>query len=80
MRYTLIALTLFLSTLSTVAMAADKVDWTPCNAEIEKFCKGVHEKDGEEALYQCLLKHDIDLSKTCDNGAHSKYEKATGKQ
>ena len=80
MRITLASLGLLVAvTASSSAFAADKVDWTPCNAEIEKFCKGVKEKDGEDGIYQCLLKHDADISKSCDNDAHSKYEEATGK-
>ena len=74
-----VALALVILSVSA-AIAADKVDWSPCKPEIEKFCKDVKDKSGEEALYQCLLKHDIDLSKTCDNEAHSLYEKLTGKQ
>lgn len=64
---------------ASVAFAADKVDWSPCQTEITKWCQGVKEKSGEEALYQCLLKRDADLSKKCDNDAHSRYEQVTGK-
>ena len=60
---------------SPLAFAAD-FDWSPCKAEIDQYCK---DTKGDEAIYQCLLKHDADLSKTCDNGAHSKYEELTGK-
>lgn len=59
--------------------AADKVDWSFCQPEINKWCTGVHDKSGEEGVYQCLLKHDADLSKKCDNESHSKYEQLTGK-
>ncbi len=59
--------------------AADKIDWTPCQTEITKWCQGVKEARGEESLYQCLLKRDADLSKRCDNEAHSAYERVTGK-
>ena len=59
--------------------AADKVDWTPCQAEIAKWCPIAKDKAGEEGVYQCLLKHDTDLSKRCDNESHSKYEQVTGK-
>ena len=59
------------------AFSADKIDWAGhCKAEIEKFkCSG-----DDEAMYQCLLKHDADLSKDCDNNAHSKYEEISGKK
>ena len=59
--------------------AGHKVDWAPCEADIKKTkCEDALKK-GEEDLYQCLLKHDEDLSKGCDNDAHSKYETLTGK-
>ncbi len=67
------------ATLISSAAHADKVDWSVCQPEIGKWCQGVKEKGGEEAIYQCLLKHDADLSKKCDNDAHSPYEKLTGK-
>jgi len=57
------------------AFAAD-FDWSPCTKEIAQWCKDVK---GDEAIYQCLLRHDADLSKTCDNNGHSKYEELTGK-
>jgi len=59
--------------------AADKVDWSPCQTEIGKWCTGIREAKGEEGIYQCLLKRDADLSKKCDNEAHSVYERVTGK-
>ena len=77
MRITFTSLIVLLALTSTsAALAADKVDWTPCKSEIEKFCKNIK---GEEEIYQCLLKHDVDLSKNCDNNSHSKYEEVTGK-
>lgn len=60
------------------ALAAEKFDWSPCKTEIDKWCKNVKEGD-DEAMYQCLLKNDADLSKDCDNKAHSKYEEKTCK-
>ena len=68
-----------LLSLAVTAQAADKVDWTPCQTEITKWCKGVKDAKGEEGLYQCLLKRDADLSKRCDNESHSVYERLTGK-
>ena len=65
--------------LISPAARADKVDWAVCSTEIGKWCQGIREKSGEEGIYQCLLKHDADLSKKCDNNAHSKYEQLTGK-
>jgi hypothetical protein len=68
--YTLLAAVAVLFTASN----AFAFDWSPCKAEMEKFkCSG-----DDEAVYQCLLKHDVDLSKNCDNGAHTKYEKEKG--
>lgn len=67
-----------LSILATSAFAADKFDWSPCNAEMAKFCKGMEGKSDED-IYQCLLKHDVDLSSTCDKDGHNKYEILTGK-
>ena len=64
---------------SSQSFAANKVDWTPCQTEIAKWCPTAMEKSGEEGVYQCLLKHDADLSKSCDNDSHSKYEQVTGK-
>ena len=59
--------------------AGYKADWQYCEAEIKKFKCEVAMAKSEEDLYQCLLKHDEDLSKGCDNNSHSKYEAATGK-
>lgn len=59
------------------ASSAQAFDWSACKAETEKFCAG--EKD-DEKIWACLQKHDIDLSEGCDNNAHSKYEKETGKK
>ena len=67
------------ATVSPLVFAADKVDWTPCQTEIAKWCSTARDKGGEEGIYQCLLKHDADLSKKCDNDSHSKYEQLTGK-
>ncbi len=76
----LFALALALAVLvSSASFAADKVDWTPCQTEIAKWCPVAHDKGGEEGVYQCLLRHDADLSKKCDNESHSKYEQVTGK-
>ena len=63
-------------TLATSAMAADKVDWSKCKAETDKWCTGI---SGDENIYQCLLKHDSELSKPCDE-QHGKYEELTGKK
>jgi len=64
---------------STAVFAADhKVDWAAhCKAEIEKFKCDANGDD--DTIYQCLLRHDVDLSKDCDNNAHTPYEKLTGK-
>lgn len=64
---------------ATHALAADKVDWSVCQAEITRWCASARAQGGEEGVYQCLLKHDADLSKRCDNEAHSRYEQLTGK-
>jgi len=64
---------------SSPAFAADKVDWSVCQPEITRWCASSRAQGGEEAIYQCLLKHDADLSKRCDNEAHSRYEQLTGK-
>jgi hypothetical protein len=59
---------------SLSAMAAH--DWKKCEAEIKKFgCKG-----NDEAIYQCLLKHDDELKKSKCDEAHSAYEEATKKK
>jgi hypothetical protein len=71
-----LALALF---AASPTLAADKVDWAPCQTEIAKWCSTARDKGGEEGLYQCLLKRDADLSTRCDNEAHSKYEKLTGR-
>ena len=64
---------------SATAFAADhKVDWaTHCKAELEKF--KIDANGDDETIYQALLKHDKELGKDCDENAHSKYEKLTGK-
>ena len=66
-----------LAVVGAVSSPAYAFDWGACKAEIDKFCPG--EKD-DEKIWSCLQKHDIDLSKECDNNAHSKYEEATGKK
>lgn len=64
---------------SSAVMAEDhKVDWAKnCKSEMEKFKCDPNGKD--EDIYQCLLRHDVDLGKDCDNNAHTPYEKLTGK-
>lgn len=59
------------------AFAAHAFDWKVCEAEIAKFCPG--ETDNEK-IWSCLQKNDIDLSETCDNEGHSKYEEESGKK
>ena len=51
-------------------------DWGTCKAEMAKWCKAAQ---GSEDIYLCLLKHDEDLSKSCD-ASHSAYEVATGRK
>lgn len=76
----LAAMAITLAALATSpALAADKVDWTVCQPEITRWCASARSQGGEEAIYQCLLKRDADLSKRCDNEAHSRYEQLTGK-
>ena len=76
----LAAMALALAAISvSPALAADKVDWAACQPEITRWCGTARAQGGEEAIYQCLLKHDADLSKRCDNEAHSRYEQLTGK-
>ena len=79
MRNMFIAVSLLASFTATSAFAEDhKVDWAAhCKAELEKFKCDANGKD--EDIYQCLLKHDSELGKDCDTGAHSKYEELTGK-
>lgn len=80
MNFPLAAAALTLAMLGAApGFAADKVNWAPCETEINKWCKGIKEARGEEGLYQCLLKRDADLSKRCDNESHSAYERVTGK-
>ena len=80
MRKSLATMAFVLSISAASAVFADdhKVDWAGhCKAEMEKFKCDANGKD--EDIYQCLLKHDADISKDCDNNAHSKYEEITGK-
>jgi len=83
-RLTAISITL-VAAISTSAFAADdkkaaqKIDWQAhCQSEMKRFKCDAGGTD--EAIYQCLLKHDADLSKTCDNKAHAKYEELTKKK
>jgi hypothetical protein len=78
MRNILTSLAVVMTLASASAAFADvKPYWeSKCKAEIEKFkC----DKSSDDSIYQCLLKHDVDLSKACDNEAHSIYEKESGK-
>lgn len=79
MSKSLATLSLLMIVASSAAFAEDhKVDWSGnCKADLEKFKCDANGKD--EDIYQCLLKHDKELSKECDENAHSKYEKLTGK-
>jgi hypothetical protein len=61
---------------SNMAYAAG-FDWSPCKAEIDKLCK---DANGDENIYNCLLKNHKELSKSCDDNGHDKYEKVTGRQ
>lgn len=78
MKKTLLALGAIMALSAFSPAQANKVDWKVCAKEMEKFCKAVDAKD-DEAVWACLQKHDIDLSKTCDV-AHGEYEKLSGKK
>lgn len=72
------ALLISLGCISPAFAADHKVDWAAhCKAEMEKFKCDANGDD--DTIYQCLLRHDVDLSKDCDNSAHTPYEKLTGK-
>ncbi len=60
------------------ARAADKPDWSLCAPDIAKFKCGDAQAKGDEDLYNCLIKHDGELSKACDPET-TKYEVVTGK-
>ncbi len=77
MKKILLSLGLVLALSATPAFA-EKADWSKCAKEMDKFCKTVKATD-DEAVWACLQKHDIDLSKTCD-AEHGKYEAASGKK
>lgn len=77
MTRTLAAIGLCAAALAAPTVLAADFDWSPCAKEIALYCKDVK---GDEAIYQCLLKRDADLSKTCDNNAHTKYEILTKKK
>ena len=59
-----------------LANAADKPDWSICASDIAKFKCG--DAKGDEEIYNCLIKHDGELSKSCDPET-TKYEVLTGK-
>ncbi len=55
----LILVSLF--SLSFSSFAADKLDWSKCAKETAEYkCTG-----SDKEIYECLEKHDSDLSKTC---------------
>lgn len=63
---------------AAAADAPQKPDWSLCAPEIAKFkCTDAQAK-GDEELYNCLIKHDGEFSKTCDPET-TKYEILTGK-
>jgi hypothetical protein len=66
----------FLFLVSSPSFADDKPDWSLCSNDISKFkCS---DAKGDENIYNCLIKHDGELSKSCDPET-TKYEKLTGK-
>jgi len=57
----LILVSLFSLSLSSFAADKDKLDWTKCAKETAEYkCTGT-----DKEIYECLEKHDSDLSKTC---------------
>ena len=81
MRTKIIAVAFLMGLVTTSSAFAEdhKVDWAKhCKADLEKFKCDANGKD--EDIYQCLLKHDSEISKPCDENAHSKYEELTGKK
>ena len=71
----------FAALLSTPVLAADAPkgeppNWGKCTPDLAKFkCAAAK---GDEQIYQCLMKHDGELSKACDPET-TKYEVLTGK-
>ena len=59
----------------------EKMDWSPCAKEIDKYCKRVKEKS-DRKIYECLSEHDEHhdngLTEKCDKDGHTKYESMTG--
>ena len=69
-----VAIAFLMSMLSVSAFAAGH-DWKKCAAEVKKFhCRGF-----DEAIYQCLVKHDEDLKKSKCNEARVAFEDANKK-
>ena len=63
MKYSLLAL-LALGFIASPAFAAHhETDWTPCKADIEKYCKAA---EGEEKIAACLKEREKEISKACE--------------
>lgn len=66
---------LVILSISTVSLAAGKMDWKKCDREIKRFKCAGSDKD----TWECLEKNDDKLSKLCQE-THSEGDAVFGKK